>query len=223
MPPLPPVPGVFVVRFHLQQGTDLNSMSRLYFAYTGPAPTPTQCVALALACRNAWATYMPAYMNPEIGLALTDVQDLASSSGASGTNVTSSAGTRTGNPNAAGVAVLLNYAIARRYRGGKPRVYLPALNASDLSNEQTWNGGQLANVVTAWNAVIAAIIGAPWSGATISGHVNVSYYEGFSSYQNPVTLRWKNVNKPRSTPITDPILGVTGNVAPASQRRRNRP
>jgi hypothetical protein len=209
------------VRFKLTQGEDMDVLSRLYFQYTGPAPTVAQCNALALVAWNEWSTVMYPYFTPDVSLVEVDVQDLASATGASGNHVATTAGTRSGTRNAAGVAVLLNYHIARRYRGGKPRVYLPALDATDLTDEQTWNPGQLANVVTEWNAVIAGIIAAPWSGATITGHVNVSYYSGFASVQNPVTHRWKNISTPRAVPLIDAVTAVTGNPRPGSQRRRN--
>jgi hypothetical protein len=71
-------------------------------------------------------------------------------------------------------------------------------------------------------AYFAAVIGSTAGSTTITEHVNVSYYSGFTAVENPITHRWKNVSNPRSTPVVDNIQSwaIAGHVA--SQRRRNK-
>jgi hypothetical protein len=122
---------------------------------------------------------------------------------------------------AAGVAFLFNFQIARRYRGGKPRVYWPAPNADNLTDEQTWGGTIVTSMHSAIVAVVAALVGAPPGTTTVTGQVNVSYYQGNTVVIDPITGRARNVSNVRPTPQTDSVVGIVANVKPASQRKRN--
>ena len=58
-------------------------------------------------------------------------------------------------------------------------------------------------------------------GATLTiTNVNVSFFEGFTPVQNPITLRYRNVPKIRTVPLIDIISTITANPAPCFQRRR---
>ncbi len=221
MPALPPVPATIRVDLHHKLANDMNVVTRMFFAYTGPAPTNAQMATLATAVRTAWAANVEAICGAQVNLHQVECIDLSSATGAIGNDVTVATGTRAGTTLAAGTAVLINYAIARRYRGGKPRSYVPYLMAADLTDAQDWTGAAVTAVNTQWGAFITAIKAAPWAGATITNQVNVSYYLGFASVQNPVTLRWKNLSKPRVAPVVDVITSFSTNPKPASQRRRN--
>lgn len=223
MPALPAVPNVLRVTLKHTAGNDLDVVSHLYFQYAGTAPTNAQLNTFASSCSTSWLSALAGMANPVVKLTEVDVVDLSASTGAVGSYVSTQTGTRTGQINAGGVCALINFKIARRYRGGKPRVYLPYLNAADLTDEQDWAATPLANLATQWGIYVGDIKALTWTGATISNQVNVSYYQGFASVQNPVTLRWKNISKPRVTPLIDVITSTSVNPKPASQRRRNRP
>jgi hypothetical protein len=119
------------------------------------------------------------------------------------------------------VAVLVNYLISRRYRGGKPRAYLPWGDAGQLTSRQSWSGTFVTAVDSAFSTFYAAVIGLSAGSTTITDHVNVSYYDGFTVVTDPVTHRARNVPTLRGTPIVDVILSFAANPRPGSQRRRN--
>lgn len=223
MPALPPVAKTLRVSLKTTDGVALNERTRFYLAYTGPAPTVAQLNTFATAVSTEWATHMLALYNAAIHLVEVDVTDLDSVSGAVGSNTTVVAGTRAGTANPQALAALVNFHIARRYRGGKPRVYLAAGVAADQASTSQWTAAFQSALVTAWNQLIAACVAAPWASATITGQINVSYYAGFTVVTNPVTGRAKNVAKLRVTPVQDTVTAVTVNLVFASQRRRNRP
>jgi hypothetical protein len=223
MPALPPVPTTIRVTLKHTAGLDLDVVNRFYLQYTGTAPTNAMMNTFATSVSTAWAGNIESVCNPVVKLTEVDVVDLSSPTGAVGLDSSVKTGSRTGQINAGGVATLVNFHIARRYRGGKPRIYTPWLNASDLTDEQDWTGASLSSALTAWNAFMTAVKALTWTGATIANQVNVSYYTGFASVQNPVTLRWKNISTPRAAPLVDVIVSASINPKPASQRRRNRP
>lgn len=220
MPALPPVPGVVRLRMIHQVSEDTNAGVGFFVQYTGTAPTAAQLNTFCQAVAGAWDSNLKAFASLDVKLLEVTAVDLSSSSGAVGSFLDGTTGTRTGHPLPASTSLLVNYHVNRRYRGGKPRSYFPFLVAEDLSDEQTWLAATLTAFTTAWNAFVAAIVGAGWTGAGSLSHVNVSYYEGFASVQNPVTHRWKNLSTPRATPVVDAITAVAINPKPGSQRRR---
>jgi hypothetical protein len=221
VPALPPVPGVVRIDFTQHAAQDLDIITRIYMAYTGTAPTDAQLDTFAGLCDSHWNGDLAAFANPVVSLVGVEVIDLSTPTSAIGADSTVRLGTRAGAPNAGGVALLVNHKIARRYRGGKPRSYWPFLNASDLTDEQTWDAATLASFDAAYASFITSIKGSVWVGGTLTGQVNVSYYEGFASVQNPVTMRWRNIATPRALPLVDAIVTSSANTKPGSQRRRN--
>lgn len=219
MPALPPVPGTLRADLEWSVGTDVLVRTRFFFSYTGTAPSAGDCDTIASDLYTSAAAHFPPLMVNDNSLIGVTVTDLASSSGAQGSHAATTAGSNTGFfP--AGTAALFNYTISRRYRGGKPRSYMPLGDAAELGADQTW----LSSFVTACDSAISAFITAATSivvsGTTITNHVNVSYYQGFASVQNPITHRWKNLSTPRTVPVVDVITSASLNPKPGSQRRR---
>jgi hypothetical protein len=64
------------------------------------------------------------------------------------------------------------------------------------------------------------VIGLTQGTTTITDHVAVSYYQGFTSVQSPTTRRWKNVPNLRSVPIVNVISSYSAALKIGSQRRR---
>ncbi len=111
--------------------------------------------------------------------------------------------------------------IARRYRGGKPRIYTPYLTQSDLANRSQWATASTTALTTAWLAFITAIKTHALGSATVTGQVNVGYFSGYTlGPAGPGGYRTK-IPTPLGTPHVDVITGTTTNLKPASQRRRN--
>jgi hypothetical protein len=141
--------------------------------------------------------------------------------GGEGTHTASVAGTDANPGLAGGTATLVNFAINRRYRGGKPRIYLPWGSSAKLQSKQQWMTSYVSAVGTAMDNIVTGYIGSSAGTTTISDQINVSYYEGFTTFTTP-SGRVKNLSKLRVTPSEDIIIAHAVNPVPSSQRRRNR-
>lgn len=222
MPPLPAIPNTLMVRHFFSVGTDLSVATRLFYTYTGTAPSDSVCGTIASDIYTALATNLPAVMHGDNDITGVSVQDLTSALGGFGEHLAVTPGTEGGQPLAAGTAVLLNMKIARRYRGGKPRTYWPLGTANDLTTPSAWAASSVTAFHTALAQVIDDTIAISTGGTTINTLVNVSYYSGFTAVTNPITGRTRDVPKVRTAAITpDPFIGISVNPKPASQRRRN--
>ena len=220
MPALPTVPNVLRVDWLWSDASDVNVQTRHFFRYSGPAPTSAQCVSFAADIYGLMAA-MAGQWGAGTELIGCKVEDLSSHTGGVGEHAQVTNGTRTGGILSAGTAVLTNYIVGRRYRGGKPRSYWPMFTSTDLSGRQTWNGTAETNLDSDLSTFFAGVIGLTQGSTTITGHVNVSYYSGFTVVTNPVTGRARNVPTLRGTPLVDDILSYATSGRPSSQRRRN--
>lgn len=222
MPALPAVASTLRVQLKHTVGADVDVLNRFYLLYSGTAPTGAGLNTMAAAVESAWASDLKTYASSTVTLTEIIIEDLTSSTSAIGTWSGSTAGTRAGTFQA-GACVLINFTIARRYRGGKPRVYLPYLVGGDVTTPQLWNTTTTAALLTAWNTFMTAVIAAGPSGTTITGQVSVSYYEGFTNYMGP-TGRYRarsTVKSGTELPIVpDAVTSTTVNAKVASQRRR---
>jgi hypothetical protein len=223
MPALPPAASVVKIAMKCTSGSDLDMVNRVFMQYSGTAPTVAQLNTFAAAVAAAWASELSAAYTTEKTLVAVTVEDLTSSTAAVGAWAGANAGVLGGGDLPLGVCVMLNFAIARRYRGGKPRSYFSWGSQADLSGDQTWLGSALTAFLGYYNTFITQVKAAPWAGATITDQVNVSYYEGFTNFTGPTGR-----DRARSTPragaaVVDAITAVSANPRYASQRRRNRP
>jgi hypothetical protein len=193
--------------------------NNLHFGYSGNSPDNAACSSLATTIFTAMAGHNQLW-TADVSLSEVVVLDLASKTGGVGTHSGTAAGGTTPGGTDNSMAVLVNYKIARRYRGGKPRTYLPWGSGADLANRTTF----LSSSVTAWtNAMVSffsSIIGQTAGGCTISAHNSISYYEGFDVHTDPGTGRATNVPRKRPTPLVDSIVGLTVSNRPGNQRRR---
>lgn len=221
MPALPPVPSTLFVRLRTSLSADLDVLTRWFFTYTGTPPMNAACVTIASDVMTFALDEFVPYMPTTSALEEVEVTDLTSPTSGTGVFVAHHAGTNVGGPIPANACVLANLTIARRYRGGKPRRYLPIGTDSDMLSPQTWESASLANWLAAFNAFIADCETIAVSGTNVAQHVNVSYYESFTAVTNPITGRTKDVPKLRTGgPVIDAISGVSINPKIASQRRR---
>ena len=221
MPPLPPVPGVLKADVHFSVGSDLAALIRLKFTYTGGPPTSAQMNSLATSVRTAWTNRLQNLTGTNINLTSVVTQDLASNTGAQGVDSTVVAGTYAGSVLPAGTAVLINHSIARRYRGGKPRTYLPAGSAAALSGPSNWTATFQNGVTANFNLWMGDIVATAGIGITVQAHVNVSYFTGYTlGPAQPGGFR-KKIPSLRGAPLVDIITTSNANSKPGSQRRRN--
>jgi hypothetical protein len=204
-------------------GSDNSCLTRLYFQYSGSPPNGAACNGLASSIIGAANTNLKPLSHSSVSLTAVSVQDLNSTSGAFGQSTTGYGGTRTGSATAASNTLLTNYAIGRRYRGGKPRSFWPMGVATDLFTPQQWTAAFSTAALAGLNAFYAACIGATSGGATITAHANVSYYQGFTNvaYGSPPRYRQVPTLRPGG-PVIDTITGLLVSPIPGSQRRRLR-
>jgi hypothetical protein len=215
MPALPDQPGVLRIDTFFGVSTDADVRTTLYFKYSGTPPSSTVCASIAGSIFTAATTELVPLMDDDHSLTGVTITDLTSPTSGQGSHAGSVAGTRGGAVLAAGTACLVNYRIARRYRGGKPRSYWPFGTSTDLANNSNWGGTFVSGVQASVTAYVADISSITDSGTALGAHV-------FASVQNPVTLRWRNIPTPRPTAIApDVVTSLAVSSKPASQRRRN--
>ena len=221
MPPLPDYPHVLKVRTLFLVGADLNVSTTVHFTYSGTAPTDAVCTTIAGDIYTAAVADLVSLIGDENQLHGVQVQDLTSPTSGFGEHIADTLGGRTGNPLPASTCALQNFPIARRYRGGKPRVYWPFGTSADLLNPSSWTTGFVTDVETGTGDYFTGIAAVSEGGCTLTELVSISYYEGFTAVTNPITGRTRDVPTPRSAAIApDVVLGIPLNQKPASQRRR---
>lgn len=220
MPALPAVPGVVKIVNHIQVGIDTTTSWHTYYGYGSIPPTQAQATALANAAQVSYAQHISPLCVPTITLLEVTATDLASSSSPIGVNTTTSNGTRVGGLLPGSTAMLVSWKINRRYRGGKPRIYVPCGADADLANEQEWTQTFLTEFTTAHQAYVAAILANIGTWGT-SSLVNVSYYHGHTWYP-PDSTPSKKIPTLREVPVVDTITGGGPQKTLGSQRRRVR-
>ena len=220
MPSPPAVQAVRCKLDYVQVDSSLGG-SRFYLAYTGSAPSPSNCSTLAADIGTQWASHLAGFVNTGFSLGEVDVLDLASSSGSSGQDNTVHAGTDTGAVLPASICVNVEYNIARRYRGGKPRMYLPAPNQTRLQDEGHWTTAYASGLNTAMAAFFTALEALSIGSMGTLSHVNISFFHGVNTSTPPWRgPGYKYPPKYRDTPLVDAVEGYATKLLVGSQRRR---
>jgi hypothetical protein len=221
MPALPVVPNVVRWDLFFSIGADIRALCRMHIGYTGSAPNSASCTAFAVSLDTIADAELAVYMNSANAVTGCRVTDLSSLTGGQGESLTTTAGSLTDEPLSAATAVLASMTIGRRYRGGKPRTYLPLGDAGTVSTPQTWDPTFITNVQASLDAIRTDIGTLVQSGCTLTDLVNVSYYSGFTVVTSPTTGRARNVPTLRVTPVVNQALSWSAEARFASQRRRN--
>lgn len=217
-PPLPESP-VVRVRLDFEDLTTNESGCRFYIGYSGSAPSGANCTTLAGDVSSAWSTYLAPHMSNEFALREVDVLDITTNSGLSGQWTGNIAGGLTGTGLPLQVAVNIEFGIARRYRGGKPRIYLPPSDNTNQLDAAHWSAAYVSAMNTAIADFFSQIEGLSIGAMGTLTHSNVSYYEGFTNHQN-TSGRERAVPTYRSSALVEPITGYFCKGLFGSQRRR---
>lgn len=220
MPALPSAPNCLRIRFLHTVGNDTNTGWHLFFR-GDKAANGAQMSAVVVAAQTAWGTNFAPLTSADTTLTRTNGTDLSDPAGTFAEDPTTHVGTRVGGFLPASTCMLYNMVIGRRYRGGKPRVYLPVGVQPDLSNAQTWNAALANSVNTAMSAVVTAIENSIKTWSSTADLVNISYYHLVNVAPPGSTPIYKTVL--RDSPQVDPIVGRQANLTVSSQRRRLRP
>lgn len=221
MPPLPAAPKVLqlAVLTHANNVDDVF-VNKVHYQYTGTAPTPGQLASFATTVLTAWGSAFAPSMTDEKQFVGLDAVDLSSPTSATAEVTDSISGTLTGTVLPADACFVLSATVARRYRGGHPRIYLPLGAGVSLLSGRTWTTAFVGVVETANAGLVTAIEGAGWAGAGTLSPVNVAYYHGYTLVTYP-SGRSRDVPTVRpGGPLIDPITGYVGRQQLGSQRRR---
>lgn len=221
MPALPDQPGILKITLLYSVGEDIAALCRFFLQYGGTPPSNASCVTIATTIRASHVTRLNPYMSSANSILGATVTDLTSPTSGFGEDLATTAGGLTANPLPAEACLLINLELARRYRGGKPRIYLPLGDSGELLDPTKWTTTFQNNVHTAFQLFVDDLVAITTGGITISGLANISYYSGFTAVVNPITGRTRDVPKVRSAAIApDPITNFSVNPRVASQRRR---
>lgn len=195
--------------------------NRLHFTYTGGPPSAADCLSIGNAVSAAVGSHLVSLLSSSYELFEVEVTDLSSSTGAQNTSTTAQVGTRAGAPGPASLCALMDHHILRRYRGGKPRTYLPFGVDGDITNERTWATAFATAMATGWSGFIAACLAITGGTTAIANFVQVSYFQSFTAVTDPITGRTKDKPKLRvGGPVVDVITSSTLRPELGSQRRR---
>jgi hypothetical protein len=216
--PLPASP-CLRVRLDYNLGGVAEGGNRFYLSYSGSAPTGANCTTLASDIAAAWASNIAAVVDNQWALEEVDVLDIATDSGLSGQWTGSNAGSLSGASCQGSVATNIEFGIARRYRGGKPRMFLPPPTAAELESLVTWSPAFIGDANTAAEGFFAAIAALDVGAVGTLAHVNLSYYQGFTNITNS-SGRERAVPTYRSAAKLDPITGYSTKAVIGSQKRR---
>lgn len=180
MPPLPVVPNVVKI---VIGGTyhDTAWLNIFHQQYDNPAPSAsTLSTLLSTVWQPAVDTAYAAEMSVDNEVTSLEALDLSSDLGASAAITDSTFGVRTGDFVPASVAMVCSHEIARRYRGGHPRSYLPWGTAGTYATSSTkdWDSGFVTDCQAKFNALASSINGHLIGGTEFHGLVNVSYRSG---------------------------------------------
>lgn len=145
--------------------------------------------------------------------------DIATNSGLSGQWTGTNTGSRSGSQVANQIAMNVEFGIARRYRGGKPRMYLPAGVDSDFLGGSNWQSAFITSTNSAVASFFAALEALSIGAMGTLNHVNLSYFLGFKNFTTP-SGRERAVPQYRPTAVHDDVTGYFAKAVLGSQRRR---
>lgn len=220
MTPVPPPASPCVrVRLDYVQSDDFDGGNRFFLSYTGSAPSAANCATLAGDIATAWNNRIAPFVNTSWTLTEVDVQDIATDSGAFGDWTGTHAGTFSGTQLPSQCAVNVEFDIGRRYRGGKPRIFLPPPVTDVLVDSGHYNNTFTADVSTDVGNFFSDIAALSVGSMGTLAHVNLSYYKGFTNITNS-SGRERAVPKYRDAAVVDPVTGYATKALIGSQRRR---
>lgn len=219
VPPLPDVPCVRVRCLWSDGVGAQHGGSRFYLSYTGSAPSAANCATLGGDVATAWGTDLASLIHSDYTLTEVDVLDIATRSGASSVSTVSVPGTRAGTPMSLNTCTNIEFDIARRYRGGKPRIFLPAGVQGDLQTLASWTSSFITACNTGITDFMAALEALSIGSMGTLQHVNLSYYSGFTNHTS-TSGRERAVPTYRPTALHDNVEGYSTKAIVGSQRRR---
>lgn len=202
---LPFVPTVVKVTFSGTIGGS-SCINILHFQYSGAGElTDANADAYAVDFGGLWDSFTSVNTTGTYTHSDTIVEDLSSATAGVGAAGSAVAGGGTSSAVDAALCCLVTHTIARRYRGGHPRTYLPAMSRELMSSDRVWAAPDIVLQQSAWDSFIAGCVSASEGANPMAAFVSVSYFSG---------------GVPRLVPLIDVIAGSTVEPVYATQRRR---
>lgn len=194
--------------------------SRFYVGYEGSAPSASNCATLASDIATSWNSNVASVVYANISLQEVDVQDITTHTGAFGSAAVDHPGTMNGGTLVASAATNIEFDIAQRYRGGKPRMFLPPPDDTSLVSLDKYTAGFISDVNTAISGLMSDIAGLTVGSMGTLSHVVLSYYSGFTNVTNS-SGRTRAAPKYRTpNALVYPVTGYACKAVVGSQRRR---
>lgn len=215
------MPGGLKISFQFQYGLDTTCFSHMTFKYSSGPPTPTQIQQVADSAHAGWVTNVKPVHHSSVALTNIVATDLSDPSTPQGLWAGSEVGTATGGVLPASTCVLINMKLARRYRGGHPRMYWPWGTDADLQGPQTWLPASITKFQTAFSGLSNKIASdSTWSSPLLA-NASISYYHQSTWHGDDQTGHYQ-VPTPRVPPLLEVATGFSYPVTLGSQRRRIR-
>lgn len=222
MPPMPSVPNVIKLELRYADLHDSNIVNRLFWRYDSSGGAPTNGdLATWLGGVSAAYTAAPCTTWKSSSERLTELvaTDLSSPTGAVASLACDIVGLATGSPMGAAICFLASFLIARRYRGGHPRMYISGPTSISAGDAETLTPAATSGVQTDWTDFFSAVSAVPVYADNLPEHVNVSFYSGFTNFTYPSGRTYPRPTL-RETPLVDTVTGLVVSNKFASQRRR---
>ena len=220
----PSYPGVVRVDLGFNLGpANQKCGSHFYLTYHGGPPSNADCDGIATAISGVWGTDFASFLDANAVLLQVKVTDLSSDTAAQGVALVNVAGTAGANQPGLETCTLISFHINRRYRGGKPRIYLPiGTTASMVAGDFSWDSTYTAAVDAAWSTFMVAVLAVTVGSTVFDNHVSISLVQGVLE---PTTLssgRVKQDNKYRAASIPPDVITAhaTSSIIAVQRRRR---
>lgn len=181
----------FVNTFHVQAEAPIGGQNALN--------------ALATAVHNAYFNAFIPLLNNVTFLDSTTVIDLTNRQSGFAIHTESHPGTIVStNPPANSVAYCISWIINDRYRGGHPRMYLPAASTTEYTNGRTLSQTKIDSLLAAGNGYLTSL-----------GNMTVAV-----TTWTPVAVRYYSQHQLLATPLVRPVGSVAVHTRIDSMRRR---
>ncbi len=222
MPAALPTP-TGVVRFRLMFNLGVSVIYGCKFdqGYSAGPPSTADLVSLAGHIATLFSADIGMYLSADYSLVKVIAIDLANPDTVEGVSVVDNAGTLAGATVGLSQCVALTFLPDMRYRGSRPKAFLPLGVDASQSTGQTWSSAFRTDVEAAWGSFQTDVAGSVAGATVLGGQVGV-FYTGppYRVVTSPTTGRGRNFGTPRTPPLVKDILGVVANPKIASQRRR---
>lgn len=210
MPPRPPTPNTVKLEVNWQNAQGRPAHNICYAQLSPPfSPTdPTFLAAVGQALMTQISGNLMPFIAPTQSLLSVTCSDNTGASDAQGTSSTGPfPGTNPGTPLPPQCAVCLSWDIGARYRGGKPRWYLPGIPSNALVNpdDSALAAGYSLDLEEAATSVLSGFNGSSISGEDLTLG----------------TISFQTGHAPRPTPLFRAFGSVRVHQRLDSQRRRS--